>query len=178
MAGRLAILVWVLALAGCVSAAQSIPEPGQIKVTDDPYRPYREYTTGEIKSANAVGVGAKQLVGRIDRTTGALTTVLQFEIAYQAYARRHYETARNAKAEVLAFNQVQKTARCRPGADCVYGEQFIVTLPEAHLRAAGPEGYSVKVFARSGPDVLVALPKEMIDSLLARIDADRNTKKT
>lgn len=173
MAGRLAILGLALALAGCVSAAQSISQPGQIKVTDDPYRPYREYTTGEIKAANAVGIGAKQLVGRIDRASGTLTTVLQFEIAYQAFARRHYEAARNARAETLVFNQVQKTARCRSGADCIYGELFIVTLPEAHLRAAGPDGYAVKVFARSGPDVLVALPKDMIDSLLARIDADR-----
>lgn len=159
---------------GCATPEQQIAAASQIRTTDDTFRPFKEYTTGAIRSANASGVGAKQLVGRIDRKSGALTTLVQFEIVYQGDHKRHYEHARNARAEALQFTKVPRNAKCQPQKGCTYDELFLVVIPEAELRAAAAGGYQIKAFAKNGPDVLVDVPKELIVNLFAQIDADRS----
>lgn len=166
-------LVAVLALSGCATSDQQIAKASEIKTTDDSFRPFKEYSTGLIKSGNALGVGAKQLVGRVDRKTGALTMVLQFQIVYVAGNKRRYEQARNVRAEPLAFHTVPRRADCPRNKDCTYDELFLVTIPEAELRTASAEGYQVKAFAKNGPDVLVSIPKLLIANLFAQIDAER-----
>ncbi len=158
---------------GCATPEQQIAAASQIRTIDDNFRPFREYSTGTIKSGNALGVGAKQLVGRVDRSTGALTTIVQFEIVYEGDNKRHYEHARNARAEVLQFTKVPRNAKCQPRKGCIYDELFLVVVPEAELRAAATTGYHIKAFARNGPDVLVNIPKELIVNLFAQIDKDR-----
>jgi len=160
-------------LQACASPEQQFAQASAIKANDDQFRPFREYTTGEIRTGNAIGLGSKQLVGRVDRQTGALTTLLQFQIAYTGDHRRSYENARNDRAEPLALNPVQRHSKCHPRNGCVYSEVFLVVIPEAELRQAPAAGYQVKAFARNGPDVLVTIPKELIASLFAKIDADR-----
>ncbi len=161
-------------VAGCAGQQQQIEAASAIKLTDDGFRPFREYSTGPITSGNAVGIGRKQLVGRVDRKTGAATFALQFEIAYNASNKRRYDSARNARAEPLPFHAVPRKAECdRRSGTCTYDELFVVTIPEADLRAAPAEGYQVKAFAKAGPDALISVPKPLIASLLARIDADR-----
>ncbi len=166
-------LVVLLALPGCATSEQQIAKASEIKTTDDSFRPFKEYSTGPIKSGNVLGVGAKQLVGRVDRKSGALTMVLQFQIVYVAGNKRRYEQARNVRAEPLAFNTVPRRADCPRNKDCTYDELFLVTIPEAELRAASAEGYQVKAFAKNGPDILVSIPKPLITNLFAQIDADR-----
>lgn len=164
----------MFALVGCATTEQQIAAASEIKTTDDSFRPFKEYSTGPIRSGNSLGVGAKQLVGRVDRKTGALTLVLQFQIVYVAANKRRYEQARNARAEPLAFHTVPQRAQCPRNKDCTYDELFLVTIPEAELRAAAADGYQVKAFAKNGPDLLVSIPKPLISSLFARIDADRS----
>jgi hypothetical protein len=166
--------MWGVVAAWCLlQASASLAHAGDIKVNDDRFRPFREYTTGEIRTSTAVGLGSKQLVGRSDRQTGALTTLLQFQIAYLSNHKRSYETARNDRAQPLPLKSVQRNAKCHPRNGCVYSEIFLILIPEADLRQAPVGGYHVKAFARNGPDVLVTIPKEVIVSLFARIDADR-----
>lgn len=43
---------------------------------------------------------------------------------------------------------------------------------EAGLRGAGAEGYPIKLFARSGDTAIIDIPRPVITSLLAMIDAD------
>lgn len=167
-----AVLSSMLATA-CATPEQQIAKASEIKTTDDSFRPFKEYSTGPIKSGNALGLGAKQLVGRVDRKTGALTMALQFEIVYVAGNKRRYDQARNARAEPLAFHSVPRRADCPRHKDCTYDELFVVTIPEAELRAAPAEGYQIKAFAKNGPDVLVSIPKPLIVSLFAQIDRDR-----
>jgi hypothetical protein len=167
------VIAACLLLQACASPAQQLVQASQIRVNDDQFRPFREYTTGEIRTGNALGLGSKQLVGRVDRQTGALTTLLQFEIAYLGDHKRFYENARNERAEPLPLNAVHRNAKCHPRNGCVYSEIFLVVIPEAELRQAPPAGYQIKAFARNGPDVLVTIPKEHIVSLFAKIDADR-----
>jgi hypothetical protein len=164
--------IWGILAAGCVLQA-SLVQAGQIKINDDRFRPFREYTTGEIRAGNGNGLGSQQLVGRVDRKTGALTTLLQVQIAYLGNHKRSYENARNARAEPLRLNSIQRHAKCRPKNGCVYSEIFLVIIPEAELRQSARAGYQVKAFARNGPDILVTIPKELITSLFAKIDADR-----
>jgi hypothetical protein len=163
---------------GLLQACASLAHASEIKVNDDQFRPFREYTTAEIKTGTASGLGSKQLVGRIDRQTGALTTLLQFQVAYLGNHKRFYESARNDRAEPLRLNSVQRTAKCHPRNGCVYSETFLVVIPEAELRQAPRAGYQIKAFARNGPDILVTIPKELIVSLFVRIDADRPSTAT
>jgi hypothetical protein len=164
--------MWGLIAACCLLQA-SLVQAGQIKVNDDRFRPFREYTTGEIRTGNASALARNQLIGRIDRKSGALTTLLQVEIAYLGTHKRAYENARNSRAEPLRLNSVQRHAKCHPRNGCVYSEVFLVIIPEIELRQAARAGYQVKAFARNGPDVLITIPKELIASLFAKIDADR-----
>jgi hypothetical protein len=165
---------WMRGLIGATCLLQaSLVHASQIKISDDRFRPFREYTTGEIKTGNASGLASKQLVGRVDRRTGALTTLLQFQIAYLGNHKRSYESARNNRAEPLRLNSVQRNAKCHPRSGCVYSEMFLVIIPEAQLRQAPAAGYQIKAFARNGPDLLVTIPKELIAGLFAKMDADR-----
>ena len=166
--------LWGLIVACCLyQACPSLVHATPIKVNDDRFRPFREYTTGEIRTGNGNGLGSQQLVGRIDRRTGALTTLLQVQIAYLGTHKRSYENARNNRAEPLRLNSVQRHAKCHPKNGCVYSETFLVIVPETELRQAPGAGYQVKAFARNGPEILISIPKEHIASLFARIDADR-----
>lgn len=113
---------------------------------------------------------AYQLVGRRDRKTGALSTHAQVFISYQDDVHRKYDTARNTKAEMLRLSVItRESPRCmkRP---CVYDEQFTVEIPEAELRVGAANGYAFKIFAKTGPENLVQVPKELIQSFFVRVD--------
>jgi hypothetical protein len=87
--------------------------------------------------------------------------------------KRHYEPARNSRAEPLRVTAISSSGRCRSGSSCPYGEVFTVDIPEPELRQAAHTGYRLKLFARTGPEGLVSIPRSQIADLLARIDADR-----
>jgi outer membrane murein-binding lipoprotein Lpp len=162
-------------LHGCMSPEQQLERATQIRTANDQFKPYREYMSGEMVSSNAVATGNKALVARVDRKTGAVTTLLEFHVVYNDTHRRLYETARNSRAELLQLTTVQRQGQCRYGTGnvCPYSDLFTVFLPEQQLRAAGPEGYPIKIFARNGPDLLIAIPKPLITSLFAKVDADK-----
>jgi hypothetical protein len=164
------------AFGAAVAAAQQTAQSGQIQVRDDKFRPYREYTTGQVRAGAYPNLLAVELSGRIDRQSGALTTLLSVEFAYMSGHKRGYEAARNSRAQPLRFTKLSSTGRCQFGATCAYGEMFTVEIPEAELRQAAPEGYQLKVFARNGPGAVVGIAKSQIVALLARIDADRLAK--
>lgn len=171
--GVAAALVACWMLQAGAPAAQQAAQSGQIQVRDDQFTPYREYTTGRVRAGTYPNLLALELNGRIDRKSGALTTLLNVEFAYVSDHKRGYETARNSQAQPLRFTRLSSHGRCPPGAKCSYGELFTVEIPEAELRQAAPEGYQLKVFARNGPGAVVSIPKAQIVALLARIDADR-----
>jgi hypothetical protein len=163
----------MLLAAACATQEQQISTASAIRVADDSFKPYREYSSGPIRSANMQGAGVKMLTARVDRKTGALTALLQFQIHYIDYNKRRYEQARNARAELLPMQRTPRRADCPRRDDCTYDEVFAITLPEADLRAAPAEGYLVKVFPSSGPEIAISVPKPVIVSLFERVDADR-----
>jgi hypothetical protein len=150
---------------------------GQIQLRDDKFSPFREYTTGQVATRSGQNVLGVEFLGRIDRQSGLVPILLKVEFGYLSSRKRSYEVARNSRAEPLPFTKVASNRRCEFGAtDCVHSEAFTVEIPQAELRQAGPEGYQLKVFARSGPGVTVGLPKATIVAMLAKIDADRSAK--
>jgi hypothetical protein len=175
--GRAAALITCWMLQAGAPAAQQASQPGQgpgqVQVRDDQFRPYREYTTGRVRAGAYPNLLAVELNGRIDRQSGALTTLISVEFAYLSDHKRGYESARNSNAQPLRFTRVSSHGRCPPGAMCSFSEVFAVEIPDAELRQAPAEGYQLKVFARNGPGVTVTIPKAQIAGLLARIDADR-----
>ena len=168
-------------MAACVSSQAQIESASTIKFLDDPLRPYREYSTGKIQSGNplgpgiGIGINEKQLAARVDRKTGAVAIFLEFEIAYTAELRRSYERATNARAETLPVTVLAHcTSDCsRQTGTCTHFELLHVAIPEGDLRAAGTDGYPLKLFARTGPDIEVAVAKELIVALLVKVDTDR-----
>jgi hypothetical protein len=169
----MAVAALPLAVAGCASMDQKVAQASQVQAADDPFKPHREYATGEVASGNSLGLGAKKLIAQVDKKSGAATFLLRFQIVYTSGHPRHYDSARNNRAEQLALRTIQRQGQCRIGNDCPYGDLFEVVLPEAHLRSAGPGGYPIKVFARNGPEIVIDIPQQMISALLARVDADR-----
>lgn len=168
-------IISVLA-ASCASDQQKIEAASSVSVADDQFRPYREYSTGFIQSSNTTGLDSKRLVARVDRTTGAVTTALEFIVTYKGQLKYTYDTARNSKAEPLKVGVIaHKASNCkRSESTCIYLEVVGVTIPEAELRNAPADGYPVKLFAHLGPDALIPIPKQLIVSLLAKVDAGRS----
>ncbi len=152
-------------LAACAGGA-SAPT---VSLRDDNFRPYREYTTGQRTVRVYPNTLMTELVARVDRKTGAAKTLLVADFRYWGTRMRKYESARNASAEALTFEQISRHRSCEKG-DCLYDEQFTVEIPESDLRRAEAGGYPLKVFAREGSDTTLAIQKPDIERLFAALD--------
>lgn len=165
----------VAVLLTCVWLAACVASPPTTALTkDDPFRPYREIETEVFRTGTRPGTLAVKLVAQVDRKTAAATTLLKVHHHYSGVHRNNYESARNAKAEPLKFISVARYGQCRT-KECPIDEMYMVEIPEADLKAAGSAGYTLKIFPRVGPDVLITVPPEMIKSILTLLDADRRT---
>lgn len=163
-------------LGGC-----SIPPPAaEIREKDDPFSPQKQMATGFVRVPSTAAVVGLQLVGDVDRGTGAAKATARLQLLYVDGHGRKYEVARNDRAEQLALVTQATKGRCSLGNKCPHEEIIAVSIPVAELRRGTAEGYRFKLFARIGPDVLVTVPKELVVNLLASIDgkpaADRPVK--
>ena len=173
--GLFLVLIAVLTASACASQQDKIDVASQIVKTDDQFLPYREYTSGALRSSTANGLDGSILVARIDRKTGALSTAVQYVSVYTHDGKYNYQSARNSRAEQLKLSVIsRRSGHCsRKDGTCTHDEVLHIDIPEDALRQAPAEGYQVKLFARLGPDALITIPKQMIVSLFAKIDADR-----
>ena len=87
----------LLILVGAAARAQT----SEIQDRDDPFRPYREYSTGQIRAGGYPNLLELRLSGRIDRASGRLTTLLEVEFAYMSEHKRGYEGGRATAAPRL-----------------------------------------------------------------------------
>ena len=161
-----------------VSACASPGVPTTISQLDDPFRSYRQYsatttTTAAPFSADRTSVAAQLLV-RVDKKSAATDASLDLAMVYTSDTRRVYKTATNIRAEPLNVSvlQRQSTPCSRQTGICVRSERLAISLPEADLRNAGAEGYSLKVFSVAGGDLTVTIPKPTIVAILAKVDSD------
>ena len=160
------------ALPGC----QINPAPfEEITLQDDKFRPFVEYATGTIRLSSYPNYILLKLMARIDRKTGKTSTLASVTFVYSARHMRKYESARNARAEVLRFYKPTRHRSCEKRA-CVVNETLMIGIPEAELRHASPDGYKLKVFARDGSDMLIAIPRGAIERLFAKLDKQPGPK--
>jgi len=156
-------VVALLAVSACATPAV------EVTLRDDNFRPYREFTAGRVVVSSLPNFSALELVARVDRQTAAIDTLVSVEVVYQDYHARHYESARDARATPLVLERVSHDGGCQH-PPCAYGERFTVAVPITELRNAPAGGYQLKVFAKDGGDMLVAVPRGDIDRLLAVVD--------
>ncbi len=167
-------LVFVaLILSACVSGEQKVADAGIIKVSDDQFRPYRQYTATNKQSIHFSGTERVTLAARIDRKTGATVVMAEIAVFYMTHERRHYDRAANAQAEPLIVNKIAYDGQCDRKKNCERDEVVQVQIPEAVLRQVPSAGYQFKIFGKAAPDILISLEKPLIDSLFLKIDADR-----
>ena len=160
------------ALPGC----QINPAPSEeITLQDDKFRPFVEYATGTIRLSSCPNYILFKLIARIDRKTRKTSTLVSVTFVYSARHMRKYESARNARAEVLRFYKPTRHRSCEKRA-CVVNETLMIGIPQAELRRAPPDGYQLKVFARDGSDMLIAIPRGAIERLLAKLDKQPGPK--
>lgn len=160
------------ALPGC----QINPVPfEEITLQDDKFRPFVEYATGTIRLSSYPNDILPKLMARIDRKTGKTSTLASVTFVYSARHMRKYESARNARAEVLRFYKPTRHRTCEKRA-CVVNETLMIGIPQPELRQASPDGYKLKVFARDGSDMLIAIPGRAIEQLFAKLDKQPGPK--
>ena len=165
-----AVLAIGCGVGACASGANS-PAAQQVAAKADPFRPYDEVSTVTLKQAAATQIVTLRLLGRRDRTTKTVTTHAFVQIAYEAAGARRYESARNEKAQPLKFAVLSKAIpRCQAKAGCFFTEEYLVDIPETELRAARQAGYRFKIFARSTPELLIAVPAPIIVALAEGMD--------
>ena len=157
--------VVAIALSGC----QINPAPSEeVTLRDDEFRPFVEYATGPTRVSSYPDRFIFHLIARVDRKTGKTSTFVSLVIAYPGRHKREYESARNARAEVLRFYEPVRQRSCEKRV-CTMTETLMIGIPETELRRAPPGGYQLKVFARDGSDVLVTIPQAAIEKLLAKL---------
>ncbi len=138
---------------------------------DDQFAPYQEVVTPTLRSGAIPNVTLLKLIGRRDRKSGEATALASVQVSYEARSQRHYEIARNSRAETLPLQVVSRghSTTCRQHL-CRYVEDYLVELPLAELRHTPGAAFAFKLFAKGGHDHLVAIPKELIASLIKSLD--------
>lgn len=108
----------------------------------------------------------------LDTRSGQTTTQLYVEDSYSG-AERDYDAARDGQGrQQLRFIPISRNEiTCDNG--CSYAEEFAAALPEAVLRAPHPQGLTVAFTAKSGPDLTIAVPGELVGEQLAALDRAR-----
>jgi len=98
-----------IALPGC----QINPAPSEeITLRDDDFRPFVEYATAATRVSSYPNRFFFNLIARVDRKTGKTSTFVSLVIAYPGRHKRKYESARNARAEVLRFHKPMRDRSC------------------------------------------------------------------
>jgi hypothetical protein len=166
---------WAICVGLCavLSACAINPPPTELRTRDDQFSPYREIASGQLRSGTGDSRELMQLIGRIDRKTAVVSTMVQITHVYRASMRLVFETARNVRAEPLRLAQLGRTSDCSPKIGCIYTEVYTIDIPESELRQAPATGYQFKIFARIGGERLMTIPKSLTTDLLQKIDADR-----
>ncbi len=171
----ISLLVACSLIAGCAGAGLDSPEARTTRMLNDSFLPYQEMTTALLRTGSGfTEIATMRLVGRRDRKSGAVSTHAIVAINYHQKLGRRYESARNASAELLPMHRLQNDgAGCRKEAGCVHFEEFLVDIPEPHLRqaAAAGKGYPIKLFARAGGGTEYAIPPVLVSALMTAIDA-------
>ncbi|NWG72964.1 MAG: hypothetical protein HXY23_15350 [Parvularculaceae bacterium] len=166
------LAVAALAVAGCAPAGSS----PALRAVDDRFLPYREVMTETRHVVDVDTSVAITLSARIPRDAGASAYVLMLDVTYRSAGRalRHYDSARDASAETLPLRAVSRESLgCERSDACTRRERLEILLPASHIEATPRGSYDVKIFARNGPSLVVALQPQTLTHLVARVRTER-----
>lgn len=166
----------VLGLAVILAGCSIAPPAAEIREKDDPFSPAKQMATGFVRVPSSAATVGLQLVAEVDRKSGEAKAVARVQLLYVDGRGRHYEVARNERAERLPLVTQAAKGRCGIGHQCPHEEIVAVTLPLADLRRVTGEGYRFKLFPKIGPEVLVTVPRELAANIVASVD--RTAKKS
>jgi hypothetical protein len=107
----------------------------------------------------------------LDTRTGERLHQLYVEDSYFG-EKRDYEAARDGDGQSLKFVPISNNEITCDNGSCSYAEEFAAALPEELLRAH-PQGLTVAFTAKSGPELTLAVPGELIEKQLAAVDTAR-----
>jgi hypothetical protein len=156
----------------CATSEQQIAQASVVQVADDQFKPFREYSSGPLKSSSGDTLQIAMLAVRIDRKAGARQILTEVSVHYTSGWDRNYLRARDSAAQELPTKVVARNGQCRKNV-CDRWEIVNIGISETALRQAPGSGYQFKLFAsKTGDDVLVTLPKPVIVSLFAKADGE------
>jgi hypothetical protein len=177
---RLPMPLLALALAGC-ALASAPPPPSATAVSRSSEQggrfialvgPRRQHAPAFLGVPNT---NFYALRSWLDSRSGKRLTQLYVEDSYLG-PERNWQAAHDAQGQALHFVSISKNEiACHNG--CSYAEEFAADLPEALLRAH-KAGLSVVFTAKSGAQMTIAVPGELIAKQLAAIDAARTGSPT
>jgi len=104
----------------------------------------------------------------IDTRNAQRLTQLYVEDSY-AGAERGYDAAHDSDGTVLRFVAISRNEITCDNGNCSYAAEFAADLPEP-LMQAHRQGLTVVFSAKSGPDLSIAVPGELIDKQLTALD--------
>jgi hypothetical protein len=180
---RLLAPMLLLALAGCGAlegeAPPVAPSPDMVARGGEPggrflslVGPRRQFAPPFL---GVPGTNYDLLRSWIDTKNGGQRTQLYVEDSY-AGKERSYDTARTEAGEALKFVPISRNEiACDNG--CSYAEEFAADLP-APLLAAHRRGLGVVFAAKSGPDLTIAVPGDLVDKQLAALAGAQATLPT
>jgi hypothetical protein len=156
-------LLVVFLLAACAA-----PQP-HVTVTDDAFSSqvelfgwgYYERSFGEIGRT-------WRLRSWVDKQTHAVVHQLYIELNYDD-DYQDFDSAADDAARALAVLPIDRNSMCR-SIDCTHFETLGVAIDDATLRARAAQGLRVKISARRGATLILALSPIQIGLQLAAID--------
>ncbi|MGE5270636.1 MAG: hypothetical protein ACM3JG_13295 [Thiohalocapsa sp.] len=176
---HLVTLLALVALAGCatLSGPPPAPPPAANEVTRTVEQNGRFIQLVGPRRQHAepfLGVPATNydaLRSWIDTRSGETVHQLYVEDSYFG-GKREWNMARAQGGAALRVVPISlNEITCSPG--CSYAEEFGVDLPEPLLRAH-PQGLTVNLTAKSGAQMTIEVPAELIAKQLAAADAARS----
>ena len=178
-----ASLVLIAALAGCggmAGAPSGNPTPGgrqptAIVVSTEQGGRFIGLTGPRLQHAEPFlgvpGTNFYALRSWIDRSSGETVTQLYVSDSY-AGPPRDWNAARDAQGRPLRFIPISHNEiTCQPS--CSYVEEFAAAIPEAELRNAVGSGLTVTFTARSGAQMTIAVPGDLVKAQVTGLDRVR-----
>ena len=159
------LLLLILVLAACVA-----PKP-QVTVTDDQFsKEVVIFGWGNYVNNNPWGgiFHDWRLRSFVDKKTYAVTHQIYVDLHYDD-EYQYFNSAADDTARDLAVLAIDRSHTC-PRITCTHYETIGIAIDDATLRARAAQGIRVKLSARRGSSVVLALSPEQIGLQLAAID--------
>ena len=178
-AHSLAPLLLGALLCACATSPPPLPldsvdaVASQVTINDSDFDTYRAYRTPAIKSTFKRGGGLYPSTDSVKTTltllrhkpSGKTTLLLSAYIEYGG-GWRFYESASLQGGALLQSKATKRNVEsCRRSYDCDFNESVVFDLP-FNISTMSRSGFSIRVNAKQGPELMLVVPPTYVDGLL------------